>query len=95
MITHLVLFKLKDRSPESIDTAREMLLALRQSVPVVRFLEAGVDCLRLKRSYDIGLTVKFDSLADLDVYQKHPEHVKVVIYFKQVCEAVVSVDYES
>lgn len=95
MITHVILFKLKDRSPKSIEAARDMLLTLKDTVPVVRSLEAGIDCLHLERSYDIALTVRFDSLADLDVYQKHPEHVKVVIYFRQACDAVVSVDYES
>lgn len=95
MITHVVLFRLKDRSRKSIETARDMLLALRETVPVVRELEAGIDCLRLERSYDIALTVRFDSMADLDVYQKHPEHEKVAVYFRQAGDAVVSVDYES
>lgn len=95
MITHVVLFKLKDRSSKSIEAARDMLLALKDTVPVVRSLEAGMDCLHLERSYDIALTVRFDSLADLDAYQKHPEHVKAVIYFKQAGDAVISVDYET
>lgn len=95
MITHVVLFRLKDRSRKSIETAREMLIALKETVPVVRYLEAGIDCLHLERSYDIALTVRFDSLADLDIYQKHPEHEKVATYFRQAGDAVVSVDYES
>lgn len=95
MFTHVILFKLKDRSRKSIEAARDMLLPLKDTVSVVRSLETGIDCLHLERSYDIALTVRFDSLADLDIYQKHPEHIKVVIYFKQICDAVVSVDYAS
>ncbi|MBI5642587.1 MAG: Dabb family protein [Deltaproteobacteria bacterium] len=93
MITHIVLFKLK--TPEEIKNVREMLLGLKDTVPVIRHLEAGIDVLRSHRSYDIALSVKFDSLSDLEAYQVHPEHVKVAEYIAKVRDSVVVVDYES
>lgn len=89
-----MLFKLKDRSPGSIERAAEILRGLEGKVPVVRKIEVGVDVLRSGRSYDIALTVRLDSLQDLEAYQAHPEHVKVAEYIASVRESVAVVDYE-
>jgi len=93
LITHVVLFKLRNK--EEIGNVREMLDGLRDKVPVIRSLETGVDVLRSERSYDIALTVEFDSIDDLDRYQRHPEHVKAADCIALLRESVVVVDYES
>jgi hypothetical protein len=95
LITHIVFFKLKDRSPESIEQARAVLAAMEGNVPMLRDLEVGVDVLKTERSYDIALVTRFDSLADLDAYQKHPYHVEVANYMAGVRDSAVAVDYES
>lgn len=95
MITHIVFFRLRDRSPEKIDKAAGVLRGLEGKVEVIRSLEVGVDLLKKERSYDIALTARFDSLDDLEVYQKHPFHVEVANYIKGESESVASVDYES
>lgn len=95
MITHVVLFKLKDRSPENIERTRKKLETLRGNVPQIRQMEIGVDVLKSERSFDISLIVKFDTLSDLDAYQKHPFHAGVVDYIAKVRESTVVVDYES
>jgi hypothetical protein len=95
MLTHIVFFKLKDRSSESIEQARAVLAAMEGNVPMLRHLEVGVDVLKTERSYDIALITRFDSLADLDAYQKHPYHVEVANYLATVRESAVAVDYES
>lgn len=95
MITHIVLFRLKDRGRENIERAGDMLLTLKEAVPVVCSLEVGIDALRTERSYDIALTVRFDSWADLDVYQKHPAHVLVAGHIRDIRDAIAVVDYES
>jgi len=94
LITHVVLFKLKDRSPEAIEKAARALRGLEGRVPVIRSIEVGVDVLRSQRSFDIALTVRFDTLADLEAYQSHPEHVKVADYIATVRESVAVADYE-
>jgi len=95
VITHVVLFKLKDRSPENIDKAKKVLEGLSGMVPVLRHLEVGVDVIKAERSYDLALTAKFDSLEDLEAYQKHPFHIEVAGYMAGIRESAVAVDYES
>jgi hypothetical protein len=94
LITHIVLFKLLDRSPESIEKARAVLASLEGKIPQVRHLEVGADVLRTDRSYDLALVAKFDSLEDLNAYQIHHEHQQVVKYMVSVRQSAVTVDYE-
>ncbi|GJM73796.1 hypothetical protein HMSSN036_60120 [Paenibacillus macerans] len=49
---------------------------------------------RSQRSYDIALIATFDSLEDLEGYQVHPEHKKVIEHITQVRESQVAVDFE-
>ncbi|GBF72890.1 stress responsive protein [Paenibacillus sp. 598K] len=95
MITHIVLFKLKDRSPESVQATADVLRAMEGQIEQLRKLEVGVDVLHTERSYDIALTTVFDSLDDLQAYQVHPVHQKVIEHMSQVRESAASVDYES
>ena len=92
MLTHIVLFKLKDRAV--IDTARERLAALDGHIESLRSLEVGVDVVRRERSFDIALVAKFDDRAGLEAYRTHPLHVEVADYIKGESSAVVSADYE-
>jgi heme-degrading monooxygenase HmoA len=95
VITHIVLFKLKDRSPGSVERARRVLSGLEGKIPELRGFEVGADVLRSERSYDIALTARFDSLSDLQAYQVHPAHQEVVRYMTAVRESAASVDYDS
>jgi len=65
MITHVVLFKLKDRSVQSVEKAKDVLLGLKSKIPFLRYIEVGTDVLHSERSYDIALITKFDSIEDL------------------------------
>jgi hypothetical protein len=94
MITHVVVFKLKDRTPENIEKVRAKLAALGGKIPVLRHFEVGVDVLRTERSYDLALLAKFDSLADLQIYQDHPAHQEVVNYLLTLRESIITVDYQ-
>ncbi|MBI5587215.1 MAG: Dabb family protein [Deltaproteobacteria bacterium] len=95
MITHVVLFRLKDRSAESVARAKKVLEGLSGKVPVLRHLETGTDVIRSARSYDIALIAKFDTIEDLEAYQNHPFHVEVAGYMAGVRESAIAVDYES
>ena len=95
MITHVVLFKLKDRSPASIEKARSILAGMEGRIPQLRYLEVGTDVLHSERSYDIALITRFDSMEDLAAYQAHPVHVKVAEYIMSVKESAVAVDFDS
>ena len=95
MVTHIVLFKLSDPTPENLSATRDKLLSMRGNIAQLRHLEAGIDIIRSERSYDIALITKFDSLQDLQAYQVHPYHAgEVVPHMKSVCSSIASVDYE-
>ncbi|MCZ7373134.1 MAG: Dabb family protein [Candidatus Methanoperedens sp.] len=94
MITHIVLFKLKDRSAGSIKKAKDILSGMKGKIPQLRHHEVGVDVLHSERSYDLALVTKFDSLAELQNYQAHPVHVEVAKYMTSVRESSITVDYE-
>lgn len=93
MLTHIVLFKLKDS--RNAQKARDVLLGMKGKIPQLRDIEAGIDVLHSERSYDLALVTKFDSLDDLKAYQAHPVHVEVLKYMMAVRETSVTVDYES
>lgn len=96
MITHIVLFKLADPTPEKIAAVRDRLLSMQGNIDLLRHLEAGTDVIRSERSYDVALLTRFDSLADLQAYQVHPYHAgEVVPFMKANCSSIVAVDYEA
>lgn len=94
MIKHIVLFKLKDRSSENVARAAQVLRDMEGKIEVLRSIEVGTDVLHSERSYDIALTTGFDSMDDLQAYQVHPVHQKVIEYMTSVRESSVSVDYD-
>lgn len=96
MITHIVLFKLAEPTAENITRTKDKLLSMAGNIDLLRHLEVGVDVIRSERSYDIALTTRFDSLADLQAYQIHPYHAgEVIPHMKSVCSSIVAVDYEN
>lgn len=95
MITHIVLFKLKDRSPESVERTAQVLRNLEGKIDELLSIEVGTDVLHSERSFDIALTTTFADLDALQAYQVHPEHKKVIEHMNEVREALVSVDYVS
>ena len=96
MITHIVLFKLAEPTPEKIAAVRDRLLSMQGKVDLLRHLEAGTDLIRSERSYDVALLTRFDSLEDLQAYQVHPYHAgELVPFMKANCSSIVAVDYES
>jgi hypothetical protein len=95
MIVHIVLFKLREATADTVAETVAMLRSMEGKVPMLRHLEVGADIVRSERSYDVALYTRFDSRADLDAYQVDPYHAGTVVpYMKSVCSAVVAADYE-
>ncbi|CAM4314116.1 Dabb family protein [Paenibacillus tarimensis] len=94
MITHMVFFKLKDRSRESAERTAQVLRDMEGKIEELKYIEVGIDIIHSERSYDISLLTKFESLDALGAYQVHPVHQKVVEHIKEVSESSVTVDYE-
>ena len=96
MVTHIVMFSLKDKSDKNIEKTRDILLSMDGKIPELKSIEVGIDFLRSERSYDLVLITKFNSRQDLDNYQDHPYHVDVVKkHMHEVRESSVAVDYET
>ncbi|MCZ8521518.1 MULTISPECIES: Dabb family protein [Paenibacillus] len=96
MLTHIVLFKLKDRQPEAVEATAAVLRNMEGKIDVLRSIEVGIDVLHLDRSYDIALLTRFDSLEDLQTYNTHPLHMEVLAHMKQVLDGTsICVDFVS
>lgn len=95
MFTHVVLFKLADRTPENAEKLREVLLSMTGQIPQIRHMEVGVNVLPSERAFDVALYQRFDSQHDLQAYQAHPNHQEVLKYILAVTASRASVDYES
>ncbi len=95
MVTHIVLFKLKDESAESIEKAKNTLMDMKGKIPELKNIEVGVDITHSDRSYNLALMTKFDSLESLEAYQINPLHVDVSKYMVSVSASIVAVDFES
>ena len=95
MLKHVVLFKFKPETSEAqIEQLAAGLGALPGTIDEIREFVFGRDVIRSERSYDVGLVSLFDDRAALDRDQVHPEHQKVVAIVKQICGAVVALDFE-
>ena len=95
MLTHVVFFKLNERTLESAHKLREALLSMTGRIPQIKHMEVGVNVVSSERAYDVALFQRFDSLHDLQEYQAHPDHQEVLKYIHAVTASRVSVDYES
>lgn len=95
MITNTLLLLLKDRSPENIEKAREVLLSMEGNIPHIQRLRVESDLRHGPSSYDLLLAVQYEHMDDFDAYLVHPVHVEVSRYIASVVEKSASVCYES
>ena len=96
MIKHIVMWKVKEGVPDAdkLEIKRQ-LEALKGVVPTLIDIEVGIDVLGSEQSKDLVLYSEFASMEDLQAYNGHPEHQKVVDFVKpRVCERH-AVDYEA
>jgi hypothetical protein len=94
-IRHIVCFRFKPETPESERAAfLALLYELPAQIPEILDFEAGRDVVRAPRSFDLALIASYADLAALDRYAKHEAHLPVIERARQLCEQIVSVDYE-
>lgn len=94
MVTHVVLFKLKDRSPSLIRATRERMAQIDGHIPTLLSLQVGINIVPSDRAYDIALVATFHTLDDLRAYQTHPVHVAMFDDVKARFDSIAAVDYE-
>ena len=93
MIRHIVLFKLKDNSPEKVQEAANVLLSMQGKIEGLVSMQTGADFLRSERSYDLALECTFDTEEHFRAYAGHPIHQPVKAYMHTVRLSSVSLDY--
>jgi len=99
MISHVVLFKLKEFENEDQKAVvrnkiKNALLSLKGAIKELKYIEIGQNYQLNSPSFDICLITHFESLEDLDAYQVHPEHIKVAEMVKTNVSARAAVDFE-
>lgn len=99
MIKHIVMWKLKNEAEgnskgENAKIIKASLEDLKDKINEIVDMEVGLDINKSEQAYDIVLYSTFNSLEDLDSYQKNPDHVKAGSFVKKVASSRVVVDYE-
>lgn len=100
MIKHLVLWKLKEnaegktRQENALDL-KAALEGLKGKVSEIHGLEVGLNFNPTDTASDVSLYSEFKTREDLEKYQKHPEHLKVVELVKKVTQERRVSDYEN
>ena len=93
MVKHIVMFKLKEKNAENMESAVSTLRGLDGKIESLRFIEAGVDFKETDRSYDLVLTTHFDDQEGLSAYNSHPTHLPVIESMRNLCSNSIVVDY--
>ena len=100
MIKHIVFFSFVDsyegmNKNEIAQEIKTQLEALQDLVPQLRKIEVGINLADAPvGNYDLVLYTEFDTMADLDAYQIHPEHKRVAAFIGKVKSQRACVDYQ-
>jgi hypothetical protein len=98
MIRHIVTWKFVSQDPAERSAAFDALAqgfgALPAVIPEIRALHLGRDLDETDGNWDLALVIDFASTAHLDVYQTHPEHVKVKELVRSLTGERASIDFE-
>lgn len=100
MIRHVVMFSFKEEAEgrskaENIALTKEMLEALPEKIDLIRASQVEVNAPGAAQdNCDLLLISDFDSLADLEAYKVHPDHVAVGTFMRPLRAGRASVDFE-
>ena len=96
MVKHIVTFKFKGTDEERMAAAKafkDALMALPEQIDVLESMELGINE-NPAETWDVVLTAVVPTMADVDVYAKHPAHVAAASLIGGVKESRACVDYE-
>ena len=94
MLTNLMLMKFKDRSPENVEAAKELLLSMRGQIEYLADISIKTDTRHGNSSYDFAMIAKYNSEEDFNAYAAHPLHVEVGKKVIAMTEDIATVFYE-
>ena len=96
MVKHIVSFKLNGTAEERLEIARrfkEALEALPSVIEPLQSIEVGINQ-NPAESWDVVLTAVVPTMADVEVYAKHPAHVAAAAIVGPHKADRACVDYE-
>ncbi|MCW6079942.1 Dabb family protein [Clostridium sporogenes] len=67
---------------------------LQNKIDTLKLIEVGVNINNSKQAYDVVLYSEFENLEDLNLYQNHPDHLKVGEFINKIKEERIVTDYE-
>jgi len=99
MLSHIVVFWLKEDLPEAHQSAFRQGLESLKSIESARSVYIGAPAKTgnrpvIDQSYSFALTVLFDTIQDHDIYQVHPIHQAFLKQFGSFWSRVLIYDYE-
>ena len=95
MVKHIVSFKLKGTPEHRLEVARkfkEALEALPAVIEPLQSIEVGINE-NPSETWDVVLTAILPTMADVEVYAKHPAHVAAAALLADSKESRACVDY--
>lgn len=93
MIKHIVMWRLKNREKNAPEL-KAMLEGLKAKIPQIGEIEAGINFNPSEASADVVLCSEFESREALAEYQKHPDHLKVAEFLREIATDRRVADYE-
>jgi hypothetical protein len=96
MVKHIVSFKLNGSAEERREVSERFkaaLMALPEQISVLESMEVGINE-NPAEDWDVVLTAVVPTMADIEVYAKHPAHVAAASIVGPVKAARACVDYE-
>lgn len=99
MVKHIVMWKLKEEhnnmtKDELILEMSNQLLELKGKINELVDIQVGVNGIHFEKNSDLVLITEFNSFEDLEIYAKHPDHLKVVAFAKEIVIERACVDFE-
>lgn len=99
MIKHIVMWRLKDFADargkeENARKLKSHLESLKSKIKEIKHIEVGINITISEAASDVVLYSEFDSMDDLEAYQRHPEHMKVVDFVNEIRLERRVVDYK-
>jgi hypothetical protein len=95
MIHHVVLMKFKPgTTDQDIKALETMLDDLPNKIAEIHMYEFGRNLVRAEESYDFALLALFANLQTLERYLQHPQHLPVAKRLYEICESLITADFE-
>ena len=90
------MFKLHGSEAERLDAAtrfKAALEALPEQIDVLKSIEVGINA-NPSESWDVVLTATVGTMAEVEIYAKHPAHIAAAAIVGPLKEQRACVDYE-